>query len=300
MAGAVTLVFLLLVEKRLTREGGRFLEANLVLVGVGAASHAAYFGLASGTGGLTGLFLYALGGSTALAALDLAGRACRGACSRGRFLGWLGLWVLVAAVVFGSIYAVVASLLELVSPAEALLVLVPCLAASAVLWCVIYLAGLPLFLLAFDSPFYRERLLGLLGPRGAAGRGRLQWALGALAGSGPAEPTARPVTAADVARTWQFYLDELGRTVVVDLLPDGTFAQRFLSNRDGVTACPGGTWRLEGPRVHLANYVCARTGGAEARTWWMIDAPGGLGLFGGDGAEAASYFRMSPRERSLA
>jgi len=302
VTGAALLAVLALVGDRLTRDSGigRFLEAILALAALGVVSCLGYFGLASSTDALVVLVIYSICSVIALAGIVLAGRAWRGVRSWGGFASRLAFWMFIAAMGLSAILAVFVGLMRFDEPAAALLVVIPCIIASLVLCGVIYLVCLPFVWLAFASPLYRERFLGLLGLSGGAGRTPAQCVLATLAGSGPAQPTAKPVAVADVAGTWQFYLDELGRTVVVDFRPDGTFAQQILSNRDGVTACPGGTWRLEGPKVHLSNYVSARTGAPEARTWWMIDAPTGLGLFGGDAADPASYFRMTPLAPSVA
>lgn len=109
------------------------------------------------------------------------------------------------------------------------------------------------------------------------------------------EPTTKPVVPADVAGEWQFYLDSVGSTVIVDFRLDGTFSQRILHNAGGMTDCEGGTWQLEGAKVHLANYVSARSGQQERHTWWMIDGPSGLAMIGGEGEGPGSRLRVSRR-----
>jgi len=63
------------------------------------------------------------------------------------------------------------------------------------------------------------------------------------------EPTVKPVAADDLLGRWQFYLDGVSKTVSIDFRPDGTFAQTISSNQGSVQQCPGGTWRLEGPKI---------------------------------------------------
>ena len=95
----------------------------------------------------------------------------------------------------------------------------------------------------------------------------------------------------DVVGRWQFYLDRLSRAVLIEFRPDGTFAQTILPNQGGAKNCPGGTWRLEGPRIHLDGYVTATEEATnEARTWWVIDTTSGPALYGGDGIEPSGCF----------
>jgi hypothetical protein len=97
----------------------------------------------------------------------------------------------------------------------------------------------------------------------------------------------------DLVGCWQFYLDSATRTVSIDFRPDGTFTQSISPNQGGIQQCPGGTWRLEGPKVQLQGYITAAEGTSQERAWWMIDAPSGdLALFGGDGPDAQSFFCM--------
>jgi hypothetical protein len=106
------------------------------------------------------------------------------------------------------------------------------------------------------------------------------------------DPTSKPVGPDDVAGKWQFYLDDLSKTVTLRFHADGTYEQTMADLHGATTQCPGGTWTLSGPYVELAGYVSARRGTTESMRWRMIDTPSGLGLFGGDDPE--SPFAMTP------
>lgn len=95
-------------------------------------------------------------------------------------------------------------------------------------------------------------------------------------------PTSMPVTPENIVGGWQFYFDRESKTVKLDFRADGTYAQTILDNRGGVTECPGGTWKLIGPTVELSGYVTLHVVTATSLSWWMVDAPLGLVLFGGD------------------
>lgn len=106
------------------------------------------------------------------------------------------------------------------------------------------------------------------------------------------DPTAKPVGPDDLIGKWQFYLDDLSKTVTLHFHADGTYEQTMADLHGATTECPGGTWTLSGPNVELAGYVSARCGTTESMRWWMIDTPSGLRLFGGDDPE--SPFAMTP------
>jgi hypothetical protein len=212
----------------------------------------------------------------------LTGRTCRNPRGRGRFMVVLLAWTGLVVTLSLSCYLFVGSIvLGLPGPglAEALSALA---GASAIVTGIAYLVNLPFLLLAFNSPFYADRFRALFFPATAA--------LGDLRYAPPlsTEPTAKPVVMADIVGSWRFYLDEASSTVVVEFHPDGTFAQNVLPNHGEVKSCPGGTWRLAGPMVHLDNYVTAKDALAQQLTWWMVDTSQGLALFGGE----TTPFRM--------
>jgi hypothetical protein len=105
-------------------------------------------------------------------------------------------------------------------------------------------------------------------------------------------PAGGPITLDDVVGRWQFYLDSASRTVIVNLRHDGSFTQQIIANRGGIQECPGGTWSLEGSLVHLTGYATVSGDNNQSRTWWMLDTPSGLALFGGDGLTEQSFVPM--------
>jgi len=283
MTGAAMLAVLWLLAGRLAgrRRLTRLLIALVVFLGVGAVSYAGHCGCAWSEAAAVPTVAGGIACGAALVGLALAGWWCRGYYSPGRFMGflWLGM---VLATLAGVFAAVVVAVFFASPPLGRILVATIAVSvASVVLASLAYLVTWPFLILASKSPLYRERFFGALGLQPGPSRGRARngaaWDL-----PFSTEPTPQPVAPGDVAGAWQFYLDGLGRTVVVDFRSDGTFGQAILGNRDGVTECPGGTWHLDGPRVHLDNYLCARTGASGPRTWWVIDTPAGRALFGGD------------------
>jgi hypothetical protein len=109
------------------------------------------------------------------------------------------------------------------------------------------------------------------------------------------EPTTEPVGPDDVAGAWQFYLDDLSATVVIDFKPDGSFSQTVMPTQGDPTEYPGGAWTLEGPKIHLTDYVSVCDGTTQPRTWWMVRTPSELAVFGGDRSDPSFFFRMSRR-----
>ena len=155
-----------------------------------------------------------------------------------------------------------------------------------------YLLDLPFLVLAFDSPFYHERLRQIF-IKDDVRHDPDQWYRHLDDTPLSTEPTHKPVKADVVVGCWHFYLDGESKTVIIDFRPNGTFTQTICPNQGGIQHCPGGTWRLEGANVYLDGYVAAADGASRQQAWWMIDAPSGeLALFGGDGQDRKSYFRM--------
>jgi hypothetical protein len=272
-----------------------FLLALAVMTAVGAIAYLGYFGPALTSSSLPLLFFYGICVLTLLLGVTLSAWCCRKGYGPGRFMGWLLSWMFLVPLACMVILAIVAAVVE--SRPALLLMIVQIVIMPAILGGILYLMNLPVMLLGFWCPVYRDRFQAALRlrPDHRAGPTPRYPLVSAEPEYRPVstEPTTRPVGAADVAGPWQFYLDGLSKTVTVDFSPDGTFAQTIVANDGGVTECPGGAWRLDGPRVHLTGYVTAEQGESQARTWWMIDTPGGLALFGGDQAEAESFFRMA-------
>jgi hypothetical protein len=209
------------------------------------------------------------------------------------FFGWLLFWVGVLSVGLMLSYGLLMMILipGLRDLGQMLIALIP---ATAILGGILYLVNLPFLVLAFNCPFYRERFENIFHSKKEDAEDREHGYL--LDESYSTEPTGKPVAIEDVVGRWQFYLDSASKTVVIEFKPDGTFTEEFLPLQGRIQECPGGTWKLEGPKVRLDGYVTAAQGATASRTWWMIDLPNGLGLFGGDGAEAKSYFRLRRRK----
>jgi hypothetical protein len=94
----------------------------------------------------------------------------------------------------------------------------------------------------------------------------------------------------DLVGRWQFYVDSASRTVVIELLRDGSFAETIIANQGSVQRCPGGTWRLECSLVQLDGYVTTVGDESRSYTWRVIDARGGFALYCGDGPDAQTFF----------
>ena len=233
-----------------------------------------------------------------LLAMTFTGYVCRENCSMPRFLGWLFAWICIVAMALMLIYGV--AMMMLLPGLEVLGMLAfMMVVATLFLGGTLYLIILPFVILAFKSPFYQERFENIF--RVKVGR-RVDWVRPEILDDSPlsTEPTGNPITVDDVVGRWQFYLDRASVTVSVDFRPDGTFSEMVLANQGGVREWPGGTWTLEGPLVHLAGYVTAVEGVSESRTWWMIDTPSGLALFGGDDADPQTFFRMRLQQHPFA
>ena len=275
--------------------GSRVLTFSLalaVMLVMGTVSHVSHFGIED-SGDLAPLLIsYGLCVLFLLLAMMLASFSCRHDYYPARFLRWLAVWLGAVLVALGLVWTVLAlSLGPKPRPEDVVQILAIMAVVPAVLGGTLYLINLPFLILAFKSPFYRERFLKTFClEKSASLGGETEAPFDDVPFS--AEPTAKPVAVEDVVGRWQFYLDSASRTVIVEFRSDGTFAQTWVANQGGQRECPGGTWRIEGPMVHLAGYVTAAQGAGRPLTWWMIDTPSGLALFGGDGPDADSFFRL--------
>ena len=215
------------------------------------------------------------------ASMQLASRRMRSNASLPYFSLWLMLWTWGMATIMISPFVV---LMLFARPLGALFVfaVVPLLYGGS-----LYLCNLPFVILAFKSPFYRDRFDALF--HKTCLQSQIYGVLNdALALS--TEPTAKPVTANDVVGRWQFYVDRISRTVTVEFQADGTFTQTIVANQGGVQPCPGGTWKLDGPTLHLEGYVSAEQNAGQSCVWWFIDTSSGLAIYGGDGVDPQFLF----------
>jgi hypothetical protein len=242
------------------------------------------------------LIIYGLCIFDLLLAMMIAGYVCRKKYTPQRFLGLSLLWTCAVAMglaaSFGILMIVITSALQTTAIKTAI-VFIP---LSLFLGGIIYLINLPFLILAFNSHFYRKRLEQLFINNNKGRLGEDEWYRHLDDVPLSTEPTGKPVAADDLVGRWQFYLDGVSKSVSIDFRPDGTFAQTISSNQGRVQQCPGGTWRLEGPKILMEGYITAAEGTSQSRTWWMIDtSSGGLALFGGDGPDAQSFFHMRRR-----
>lgn len=274
---------------------------QLVAVGIlllaAALSYVSQYGFAAGeelatVGVLAGICVVSL-----LAATGLAARCCRRTYRPAVFMGWLALWSgLVAAglmLVLGFALAVATSLMA-AGVGFIAIVLAQVVIGTVLFGGTTFLVNLPFVILAFKSPFWHERFRDTfrLSPIRAGVFDALPPA-SPFAEPAATDPTSAAVGVEDVQGEWQFYLDEHSRTVTVDFKPDGTFSQTVKTNQGEATECSGGTWRLEGPVIRLSGYSTVRDGTSEDRTWWMIDTPAGLAIFGGDAPQPEACFCMT-------
>ncbi len=287
-AVAMAALFLLGDPLARLRPAVAVLAAAAVALAVGAVEYVGYFGLApSESVGLGPVIAYCVAVAVWLSALVLARRAAGPSCHFGVFSAWMALWLWIGATL-----ALLACAAYIVAIAESdVLEQLPLIALTMLLAAVAFallLLGLtlPYLILAAKNTFYRARWLRAFRQEEF---GTLRTSI--LQGDPPrsTEPTAAAVNEQDLVGRWQFYLDELATTVVLDFQPGGSLRQSLISNQEPRTDYESGSWRLEGPLVHLEGYVRARDAARIALTWWMVETAAGLALYGGDGAHEPRY-----------
>jgi hypothetical protein len=281
-----------LVAPWLARRHGfvAFLCALGMLALVGIVAYVGNFWFSYGQETLVAAMFYSGAAVSLVVGMTLSGLCCGGGYYPGRFLAWQILWMIVTCSLSLAAFSVIVAIV--LQDPQPVVAFMPGLIVGAVCGAVIYVVNLPFMILARKNPFYRERFKQVFRMKDVYDPGEEadNPFLPELPDS--TEPTEKAVTIQDVVGRWQFYLDDLGATVIVEFRPDGTFSQRIAANQGGVKDCCGGTWSLEASRVHLTDYVTAREETHQAPTWWMIDAPGGVTLFGGDGGDQESYLRL--------
>jgi hypothetical protein len=103
---------------------------------------------------------------TLLLAMGLARLSCRKQYRPGRFMAWLALWMFVVPAALMLPFAVLMMVaIAAFDPDGMLMVPVMMGTASGFLAVTLYLLNLPFMILAFKSPFYRERLQTVFGLR---------------------------------------------------------------------------------------------------------------------------------------
>jgi hypothetical protein len=255
-------------------------------------------------------------------ALTLSGYCCQQQYTVRRLVLWLVLWIGFATMAGVLAVHLSGTAFRSVEPHILAFFLIQLIVVSVVLGGLLYLANLPFMLAASKRSQYGVFLTNALLteslsenpaeslPRPSGKEAGTSSEIGpenaspGLSGvtSGvacdrliSAGPTTKPVRAADIAGAWQFYLDRVSRTVVVDLKPDGTFDQAILPNHGARVECAGGTWMLDGPRVCLDHYVMADGGTSGSRTWWVANTPVGFAVFGGDGPQPECFLYRTSR-----
>ena len=231
-----------------------------------------------------------------VSATTIAGLSCRGHDRPWWLLLWFGLWLTVigpAMLFFLQLGLILAKIEEPATPLVVLLgvmlvglfLAVRCICSACRTWCWLSIPR------SIASGWRANLGLREVEWENAPG-GKGRWGDSSRPGTPlSTAPTSKAVDTGDVVGRWQFYLDRLSCAVLIEFRPDGTFAQTILPNQGGAKNCPGGTWRLEGPRIHLDGYVTATEEATnEARTWWVIDTTSGPALYGGDGIEPSGCF----------
>jgi len=134
-----------------------FFAAAGIMAAAGVASIICFSGLAVSPGTVISLVMYAVIGCIVLLALTGARFFSRRNYTRGRFMGWLVLCLIVLLACVAAPFAVIASMtLGVLS-----LVAIPLY--GTVFGIVIYLLLLPFMILAFRNSLYRERFESIFG-----------------------------------------------------------------------------------------------------------------------------------------
>jgi hypothetical protein len=271
-----------------------FLVLTVILAG-GAAFCLGHFGVALSDEVLLPLILYCLCGLSLAPAMTLGGYGSRGNCTFKRLALWLGLWVGFALLAIMLEVGLAGTVLQSIPSYVWVILLILVIVTAVVLGAILYFITLPFALAASRRSPYMDQLRDILQIRDMT-----PWRPGKrdeAAGHVPASvgPTEKKVRVKDVTGQWQFYLDRASRTVTIDFRPDGTFTETIVSNQGDFTECPEGTWRLDGPRIHLDGYVAAESAMSQPRTWWLVDTPGGFAVFGGDAPDPMSLLYMARR-----
>ena len=110
----------------------------------------------SSQAGLNLLIIQALGIVTLLLVFFLAGWYCRRQYGPWRFMLWLALWIVVISIVAFLIFFLIA--VGRTGPVEEIIRQIPQVLIAALIFAIcLYMLNLPFMILAFISPFFRER-----------------------------------------------------------------------------------------------------------------------------------------------
>jgi hypothetical protein len=271
-----------------------FLVLTAVLAG-GALFCLGRFGMALSDESLLPLIVYCFYVLSLAPAMTLSGYGSRGRCTVGLIALWLGLWIGFAVLASMLVVGVAGTGLESLPPYTFMFFLFVVIVTFVGLGCILYLINLPFTLAASRPSLYVDHLrdarkLGEVAPwrpnQGHRTTDDLPRSV---------TPTAKALREEDIAGPWQFYLDRASRTVTVDFKTNGTFIETIVPNQGRFIECPEGTWRLDGPWIHLDGYVAAEPGTSQSRTWWVVDTPAGFAMFGGDAPDPNSFVYMTRR-----
>lgn len=266
-----------------------------IMAAVGGLAYVGTFGLALTVDLVRLAVAYGICVTTLLLGMTLSPLSCRRLYAPKLFMFWLALWTGVGLVGSMLILAVVLMAVEPGNPSIFQMFVVFVAVYSLAVGTILYLINLPFMILAFKSPFYRQRFQNVFRLKNESDWLRKGNAGGTRRYAPPlsTDPTTGPVSADDVVGRWRFYLDAVSKTVALEFKPDGTYAQTIIPNQGGLVECPGGTWRLDGSTVKLTDYTTAQEHSSESRSWWLVDTAGGPALFGGDGSDPESFFLIT-------
>ncbi len=125
-----------------------------VMLAAFALSYLCQFNDAENAGAMS--ILYAAFTTVVVLAMSISGFMCRKKYAPWRFLIWLLIWMGVLSTVLMLAYVILLTTLEKAFSGEDLIILIP---VAAILGSMLYALNLPFLILAFNSPFYRERFV---------------------------------------------------------------------------------------------------------------------------------------------
>ncbi len=169
LAMAWTLVWL--VGHRLARghQPASFWLTLLLMLAIGAWAYVGDYGFALDSGVLQSTIFFGICAVALLVAMRLARRCCRRQYRPGRFMAWLFLWMfavpLALMVLFGVVMVMVMTVGRQLDPLSMVMIPVAAAVSSGFVAVILYLFNLPFMILAFKSPFYRDRLQTVFGLR---------------------------------------------------------------------------------------------------------------------------------------
>ena len=162
LALGLTVLWLLPTRARARRPRSSLGAFSILLV-LGAAAATCQNGAKVSPALVGAIFIHALAAASLTSGIAFARRRSQGRGGRD-FTAKLLMWVILANVTLMLIYAGVVSGTRAVPGGQIWARLFPALLFAVILGVAVYLISLPFIVLAFRSPFYRERLGGWLQP----------------------------------------------------------------------------------------------------------------------------------------